>query len=116
MTMAGLTGMMITGTVAQRDVFLDQIKELSAVRDLRVLRGEAVSKAYGPGDASDNGALDDVERAALQSGKAHVALDSTPGLGEHLRVVIPALASENYLGKNCLRLPSRSAPARRLAP
>ena len=25
MTMAGLTGMMITGTVAQRDVFLDQI-------------------------------------------------------------------------------------------
>ena len=79
MTMAGLTGMMITGTVAQRDVFLDQIKELSAVRDLRVLRGEAVSKAYGPGDASDNGALDDVERAALQSGKAHVALDSTPG-------------------------------------
>ncbi|MBX3684806.1 MAG: methyl-accepting chemotaxis protein [Rhodocyclaceae bacterium] len=102
MTMAGLTGMMITGTVAQRDVFLDQIKELSAVRDLRVLRGEAVSKAYGPGDASDNGALDDVERAALQSGKAHVALDSTPGLGEHLRVVIPALASENYLGKNCL--------------
>ena len=102
MTMAGLTGMMITGTVAQRDVFLDQIKELSAVRDLRVLRGEAVSKAYGPGNASDNGALDDVERAALQSGKAHVALDSTPGLGEHLRVVIPALASENYLGKNCL--------------
>ena len=27
-TMAGLTGMMVTGTVAQRDVFLDQIKQL----------------------------------------------------------------------------------------
>jgi len=26
MTMAGLTGMMITGTVGQREVFLDQIK------------------------------------------------------------------------------------------
>nr|MBL8454582.1 methyl-accepting chemotaxis protein [Zoogloeaceae bacterium] len=38
MTMAGLTGMMITGTVAQRDVFLDQIQELSVVRGLRVLR------------------------------------------------------------------------------
>ncbi|MDV7392840.1 hypothetical protein RZS08_15835, partial [Arthrospira platensis SPKY1] len=36
MTMAGLTGMMITGTVGQRDVFLDQIKELSVVRDLKV--------------------------------------------------------------------------------
>ena len=28
MTMAGLTGMMITGTVGQREVFLDQIKQL----------------------------------------------------------------------------------------
>ena len=27
MTMAGLTGMMITGTVAQREVFIDKIKE-----------------------------------------------------------------------------------------
>ena len=49
MTMAGLTGMMITGTVAQRDVFLDQIKELSVVRDLEVIRGEAVTKVFGDG-------------------------------------------------------------------
>ncbi|HRP67613.1 MAG TPA: methyl-accepting chemotaxis protein, partial [Thauera sp.] len=49
MTMAGLTGMMITGTVGQRDVFLDQIKELQAVRDLKVIRGEAVSRVFGDG-------------------------------------------------------------------
>ena len=102
MTMAGLTGMMITGTVAQRDVFLDQIKELSAIRGLKVLRGEAVSKVYGPGGAADAGAVDEVEREALQSGKPYLALETTPELGEHLRVVIPALASENYLGKNCI--------------
>jgi hypothetical protein len=48
MTLAGLTGMMMTGTVGQRDVFLDQIKELSAVRELRVIRGDAVSKQFGP--------------------------------------------------------------------
>src|SRR5512137_1323968 len=43
-TLAGLTGMMITGTIGQREIFLDQIKQLSVIRDLSVLRGEAVSK------------------------------------------------------------------------
>ncbi|MDR0233616.1 MAG: methyl-accepting chemotaxis protein, partial [Zoogloeaceae bacterium] len=48
MTMAGLTGMMITGTSSQREVFLDQIKELSIIKDLTVARSEAVTKIYGP--------------------------------------------------------------------
>ncbi|MBM2886390.1 HAMP domain-containing protein [Chromobacterium phragmitis] len=103
MTLAGLTGMMITGTVGQRDVFLDQIRELSAVRDLRVIRGEPVNKQFGPGNAGDKGRpTDALERAALQDGKPHVQIESTPELGEHLRVVYPALASSNYLGKNCM--------------
>ncbi len=38
MTMAGLTGMMITGTVGQREVFLDQIEQLSIIKDLVVMR------------------------------------------------------------------------------
>jgi methyl-accepting chemotaxis protein len=50
MTMAGLTGMMITGTVGQREVFLDQIKQLSVIKDLVVIRGDAVSKQFGPGN------------------------------------------------------------------
>lgn len=57
MTMAGLTGMMITGTVAQRDVFLDQIKELSVVQDLEVIRGEAVSRVFGAGGHSTRRAM-----------------------------------------------------------
>ncbi|TIC87274.1 methyl-accepting chemotaxis protein [Crenobacter intestini] len=102
MTMAGLTGMMITGTVAQRDVFLDQIRELSAVHDLRVLRGDGVNKVFGPGNAGDKAkAGDGVERQVLESGKPHVAIESTPE-GEMLRVVYPTLASRNYLGKNCI--------------
>jgi len=52
-TMAGLTGMMVTGTVAQRDVFLDQVKQLGSIRDVRVLRGEAVIKLFGPGTEKD---------------------------------------------------------------
>ena len=44
MTMAGLTGMMITGTIGQREVFLDQIKELTVLRNLKVIR--AVKSAH----------------------------------------------------------------------
>jgi len=39
MTMAGLTGMMITGSIAQRSVFLDQIRDSNHIEALKVLRG-----------------------------------------------------------------------------
>lgn len=99
-TMAGLTGMMITGTIGQREVFLDQIKQLSVIRDLKVLRGEAVTKLYGPGK-SDEESIDAIERQVLASGKEFVAVE-TDAQGEYLRVVRPTLASKNYLGKDCI--------------
>ena len=101
MTMAGLTGMMITGTVAQRDVFLDQIKELSVVQDLEVIRGEAVSRVFGAGGARD-AARDADERLALVEGRATMRVDHDAEHGEHLRVVIPSLASPAWLGKDCI--------------
>ena len=100
-TMAGLTGMMITGTIGQREVFLDQIKQLSIIRDLRVVRGEAVNKLFGPGNAKDAHTLDAIEQQAMTSGKEYVAVDSDSS-GEFLRVVRPTPASTNYLGKNCV--------------
>lgn len=101
MTMAGLTGMMITGTVAQRDVFLDQIKELSLVRGLKVLRAEGVSKIFGPGTDAEV-EIDALEREVMSSGKTVMSVEHDATYGEHLRAVIPSLASENYLGKNCI--------------
>jgi methyl-accepting chemotaxis protein len=102
MTMAGLTGMMITGTVGQRDVFLDQIKELSSVRGLRVIRGEAVTEQFGPGIAADVSQVDTAERTAMDTRQPFIEEREEPGIGSHLRVVVPALAASNYLGKNCL--------------
>jgi methyl-accepting chemotaxis protein len=99
-TMAGLTGMMITGTVGQREVFLDQIKQLSVIRDLRVLRGEAVSKTFGPGNAKDAHDPDAVEKQVFTTAKEFIEVQSD-AKGEFLRVVRPALASKNYLGKDC---------------
>ena len=99
-TMAGLTGMMITGTIGQREVFLDQIKQLSIVRDLKVLRGEGVIKVFGPGKSQETTA-DAIEREVLASGKPHIEVLSDER-GEFLRVVRPAIAMKNYLGKDCI--------------
>lgn len=100
-TMAGLTGMMITGTVGQREVFLDQIKQLNAIRDLRVIRGDAVTHQFGPGNSADSSPSDEAERAALRDGKEAIEIQSDDK-GEYLRVIRPAIAQSNYLGKNCL--------------
>ena len=99
-TMAGLTGMMVTGTVAQRDVYLDQVKQLGTIRDVRVLRGAAVSATFGPGNAKDNNIPDELEKQVLQSGQEAIRIESD-GKGEYLRTVRPALASKDYLGKDC---------------
>ncbi|WP_454438942.1 methyl-accepting chemotaxis protein [Thauera mechernichensis] len=101
MTMAGLTGMMITGTVGQRDVFLDQIKELSVVRDLKVIRGEAVSTVFGDGGLPTVGGDAD-ERLALAEGRTTMRVEHNAEHGEHLRVVIPSLALRDWLGKDCI--------------
>ena len=101
MTMAGLTGMMITGTVGQREVFLDQIKQLSVIKDLEVIRSEGVSRQYGPGNRPMP-QLDADEREALETRREVLRVERDPAAGEYLRVVVPALASENYLGKNCI--------------
>ncbi|MDR2014546.1 MAG: methyl-accepting chemotaxis protein [Azoarcus sp.] len=100
MTMAGLTGMMITGTVDQRNVFLDQIRELSLVKDLKVIRTEAVSKIYGPSkDLSTKPDL--LESRVIEKREPYMQVESD-SQGEYLRAVIPALASKNYLGKDCV--------------
>ena len=100
MTMAGLTGMMITGTVGQREVFLDQIKQLSIIKDLHVARGEAVSKLYGPDTKAGRG-LDEIEKKVMASGEPYMAVESSGG-SSYLHVVNPTKAAKNYLGKDCI--------------
>ena len=100
MTLAGLTGMMITGTIGQREVFLDQIMKLDAIRDLHVSRAPAVTKVFGPGKKSEM--ADDLDTAeVMRSGKAIDRVESDAS-GEYLHIIKPALASSNYLGKNCI--------------
>ncbi|MCX7166871.1 MAG: methyl-accepting chemotaxis protein [Rhodocyclales bacterium] len=99
-TLAGLTGMMITGTIAQREVFLGQIRQLTIIRDLKVIRGDSVSKLFGPGNAQDT-TIDAIEQQTLASGREFSEVQSDEK-GEYLRVVRPALALKSYLGKDCV--------------
>ena len=99
-TMAGLTGMMVTGTVGQRDVFLDQIKQLGSIRDVRVLRGDNVNKLFGPGTAKNEATADAQEAAVLQSGREAIGVESDAS-GEYLRAIRPVIALKNSLGKDC---------------
>ena len=100
MVLAGLTGMMVTGTMPQRDVFIDQIKQLPSIRELRVLRAEAVSTQFGPG-AEHEREHDALEAQVLATGKEYSAVETSASGEEALRVIRPALAQESYLGKNC---------------
>ncbi|MEF8704567.1 MAG: methyl-accepting chemotaxis protein [Candidatus Accumulibacter sp. UW26] len=100
MTMAGLTGMMITGTVGQREVFLDQIKELSVIKDLQVIRSQAVVDQFGEGDHPRR-ALDAFEQQAMASREAVLRVERDAEHGHYLRVVRPTLAATSYLGKDC---------------
>ena len=100
MTMAGLTGMMLTGTVGQRDIFLDQIKELPVIKDLQVFRSEAITRQYGDG-GHPLPALSAPEKEAMTSGKEILRVEQDAEHGRYLLVIKPTLASKNYLGKDC---------------
>jgi methyl-accepting chemotaxis protein len=100
MTMAGLTGMMLTGTVGQREVFLDQIEQLSVIKDLIVARSDAVAKLYGP-DTKSKRPLDALEKEVMTSGTPYMSVESANG-SSFLHVINPTKASKNYLGKDCI--------------
>jgi methyl-accepting chemotaxis protein len=100
MTMAGLTGMMLTGTVGQREVFLDQIEQLSVIKDLIVARSDAVVKLYGP-DTKSKRPLDALEKEVMATGNPYMSVESANG-SSFLHVINPTKASKNYLGKDCI--------------
>jgi len=100
MTMSSLTGMMLTGTIGERAVYLDQVRKSEDIRELRVLRAEAVVKQFGAG-APDESRIDAIEQRVVQSKTPHFEVVDENG-GESLRAIIPVIAQKNYLGKDCL--------------
>ncbi|MCG5529946.1 methyl-accepting chemotaxis protein [Halorhodospira halochloris] len=98
MTMAGLTAMMWTGTIDQRDEFLDQIIELPNVSGLRVLRADATREFYGDGPEEQQ-PQDEIEEQVLRTGEAYI--EQVDG-GRAVRAVIPNFNEREFLGKSCV--------------
>jgi methyl-accepting chemotaxis protein len=98
MTMASLTAMMMTGSIGERALYLDQVRNAGSIQALEVFRSEQVTKQFGPG-ASDELATGADEQRVLASGKPFFQLDADKG---YLKAIIPAVAQKDYLGKNCL--------------
>src|SRR5690606_5900818 len=91
--------MMLTGTMAQRDVLRNKILARPGVIDARIIRGEEVTKVFGPGFAHQAPA-DALDRRAL-SGEEIIEVNKQNG-GRVLTVINPILAHADYRGTNCL--------------
>ncbi len=98
MTLASLTSMMMTGSIGDRALYLDRIRNSGSIQALEVFRGEQVAKQFGAG-ASGELATDADDLQVLATGKPFFQLNADKG---YLKAVIPAVAQKDYLGKNCL--------------
>ncbi|WP_312977200.1 methyl-accepting chemotaxis protein [Stutzerimonas nitrititolerans] len=91
--------MMLTGTMAQREVLRNKILARPGVIDARIVRGEQVSKVFGPG-FEHQAPADLLDRRAL-AGEA--IMEVTEGKqGRVLTVINPIHAEKDYRGTNCL--------------
>jgi methyl-accepting chemotaxis protein len=101
LTMANLLFMKVTKTIKKRSIYYDQVRQSEAVKDLRILRGAPVANQMGDGDeiAMNPNAL---EKEVLTNGKTLFQEANDPQHGHVLIAIFPAIATKNYLGRDCL--------------
>lgn len=91
--------MMLTGTMAQRNVLRDKILARPGVTDARIIRTEAITSVYGAG-YDHQAPADELDRRALTGEEIiHISKDEN---GRLLTVINPVRAEKDYRGTNCL--------------
>jgi methyl-accepting chemotaxis protein len=98
MTMASLTGMMMTGSIGQRALYLEQVRNAGSIQALEVFRGDQVTKQFGPARRM-NSPRKPMNSRCWQVASPFFQLNADKG---YLKAIIPAVAQKDYLGKNCL--------------
>lgn len=101
MTMANLLFMKVTKTIKKRQIYYDQVRQSEAIKDLRVLRGEKVIHEMGDGDEIAMNP-NELEKQVMASGKTLFQEAEDPKHGHVLIAIFPAIASKNYLGRDCM--------------
>ena len=91
--------MMLTGTMAQRDVLREKVLERPGVVDARIIRNEAITSVFGPG-YDHQAPADELDRRALRDERV---MDISDNNGSRVLTVInPIHATRNYRGTDCL--------------
>ncbi len=91
--------MMFTGTMAKREILREKLEGRDEVLEIRMLRGDPVSKLFGPGFEHEK-PVGDAEVQALQ-GKRVFEVVEVDGHRE-LNIIQPFHALTNYNGTNCI--------------
>ncbi|MEZ8093015.1 methyl-accepting chemotaxis protein [Photobacterium swingsii] len=94
-----LNMMMLTGAMAQRETLRQKVLSHTGIDNVRVIRGEGITKYFGTGFEGQT-PIDNFDRRALQ-GEQIVETIETPS-GKNLLVALPMKASKDYRGTNCL--------------
>ncbi|MCF4172612.1 methyl-accepting chemotaxis protein [Vibrio sp. McD22-P3] len=94
-----LNMMMLTGTMAQKETLRNKALAQENIENVRVLRGDAVSKLYGQG-LENQVPVDDIDKRALNGETVIEPFQADWGSG--LVVALPMEASTNYRGTNCI--------------
>ena len=100
----GMNMLMLTGKISNpenRKLLLRKMSQLRGVTELRIIRGSAVIRQFGPGLPTE-AATDDMDREVLDTGKTlfrkMTGKDGRPAL----RVMVPFIAQRDFRGTNCL--------------
>ncbi|WP_419149107.1 methyl-accepting chemotaxis protein [Pseudoalteromonas 'SMAR'] len=91
--------MMLTGTMANREILSEKIRNHPNIEDAHIIRSELVNKLYGPGNANQSPSSD-AEYAAL-NGKETLVIEQRDG-NRIMTFLKPMVALEDYKGTNCL--------------
>ncbi|WP_158133392.1 methyl-accepting chemotaxis protein [Vibrio navarrensis] len=94
-----LNMMMLTGTMAQKETLRQKALAQEGIEQVKVLRSDAVSKLYGPGNANET-PTDEIDARALVGELVIEPIEASWGQG--IVVALPMKSSENYRGTNCV--------------
>lgn len=96
-----LNTMMLTGTIANRDIIRDKMLLKPEITSLRLMRSKALADAFGPGAEKDF-PVDKFDEKALTDGERLEWVHETES-GRVLSMIEPVFASSNTRGSNCLQ-------------
>ena len=99
--MAGVAATMAAGDAGELKAFLDQFRQGRGIKSLKVLRGQAVAQQFGQAEGGA-GQADPVEQRVLDQGQPHSGVEELAGALVY-RAVVPMRASQNFMGKDCMK-------------